>query len=150
MTTINGAYDHSNEEIVLIFANGQEHKVTTCSSINYSNGRTSGSIGGNQVGPVAITNGSAEPSWSMEIAKHEFNQIVAKMGNGYLNQQFEIVVSYKPSGSLPRATDEIRDCQLDDDGHSSATGDPAMVSIGGPATGAYYNGIDPFGTPGAA
>lgn len=150
MTTINGAYDHSNEEIVLIFADGQEHKLVTCSTINYSNNRTSGRVTGNQIGPVANTSGSAEPSWDAEIAKHEFNQIVAKMGHGYLKQQFEMVVSYKPAGDLPRATDTIEDCQLDGDGHSSSTGDPMMVSIGGPSTKVLMNGIDPFETPGAA
>lgn len=143
-TTINGAYDHSDEEIVFVFQNQQRHTVQTCASVDYENGGDAGEIGGNQIGPVALTSGKASPKWSMEIAKHELAQILTKMGNGYRRQTFQILIGYRPVGALLRIDDTVVNGRLTNDGTKSATGDPAMCAIGGKCTKVVLNGIDPF------
>jgi hypothetical protein len=143
-TTINGAWDHSNIEITLIFATGQRHTVKTCASIDYSNNAEAGKIDGTQQGPVCTTTGSAAPEWSAEIAKHEHHQIVGKLGAGWTSAVLQVQVRYKPVGALVSTTDYIEDARYTKDGVSSATGDPSMVEVGGLCTKVKPAGIDPF------
>ncbi len=149
MTVINGAWDHSNVEIVLIMPNNKRHTLLTCASIDYSNNAEAGSIGGNQQGPVTTTDGSADPEWSAEIARHEHQEIVAKLGAGWTRKVIQVQVGYRPVGSLTRITDDIVDGRYTKDGVSSATGDPSMVEIGGKCTRVKPGGIDPFDTEAA-
>lgn len=140
---INGAHDHSDEEIVLVFASGKRHTLQTCASIDYENGGESGQIDGNQAGPVALTAGKRSPKWSGEIAKWEHTAIVKAMGAGYTRQNIQILVSYRPVGDLPRINDEIQGARMTTDGTKSSTGNPALVSIGGKALKVLFDGIDP-------
>jgi hypothetical protein len=148
-TVVNGAWDHSNVEITIIFPSNQRHTLMTCGSIDYGNNAEAGSIAGTQQGPVTTTTGSAKPEWSGEIARHEHQQIVAKLGAGYTTKIIQVQVSYRPVGSLTRITDEIVNGRYTKDGIKSASGDPSMVEIGGLCDKVKPNGIDPFNTEAA-
>lgn len=146
--TINRSHDHSDETCVIVLDEspinpGLRYQFKTIQSIEYSNNGKAGSIGGNQMGPVALTNGSMEPSWKIEIAKWEFNHLVRLMGNGWMTQANTVLVSYRPIGALPLMDDEVRGARVTQDGNKSAKGDPSMVDTGGECLKVFYDGIDP-------
>lgn len=141
-TRINGAFDHSDEVIKYIFENGQEHTAKAMQSIEYSNNASQGSLGGNQPNPVTIVAGKAEPTWSGEMPRHEVDEMITKMGNGFEMQPFTIIIAYRKR-NLQQVVDTVLTAYLGA-GVSSAVGESAMVKLGSNCTECLLNGFSPF------
>lgn len=98
-------------------------------SVNYGRTRSRGLVRGNHPDPIAKTIGENEYKASVEMALAEYRLLVAELGPGYGDVDFDLFVTYGLDG-FETVTDEIIGCNLDDDDASNAQGpDPLMRKI---------------------
>lgn len=98
-------------------------------SINYGRTRSRGLLRGNHIDPIAKTRGENEYKASVEIALAEYRLLIAELGPGYGDRDFDVLVTYGENG-FETVTDEIRGCNLDDDDASNSQGpDPLMRKL---------------------
>lgn len=145
MPLINGAHAHNDAEIVFLLREGRgEHRVKTCQTADYSNNFEGAQVGGNQAGPVANAGGSADPTWSLECAKLDVDELITKMGDNYETQEFDMLVSYREVGTLARVTDYIDGCGGLGVSANMSRGSAVMTPIGSKALKVRFKGIEPF------
>src|SRR6185436_3050154 len=110
---------HVHAQVVLVPAVGQNRgvgmRILTCDSLEYGNGAKHVYIRGTQLAPVTIGPGQAEPSWKMTIAKHEWHQVHAHIGKGYLQVPFRLNLSWRLPGK-PAHRDSCVFCMIEEDG----------------------------------
>ncbi len=98
-------------------------------SVNYGRTRSRGFVRGNHPDPIAKTIGENEYKASVEMALAEYRLLVADLGPGYGDVDFDLFVTYGLDG-FETVTDEIIGCNLDDDDASNSQGpDPLMRKI---------------------
>ncbi len=98
-------------------------------SVNYGRTRSRGLVRGNHPDPIAKTIGENEYKASVEMALAEYRLLVAELGPGYGDVDFDLLVTYGLDG-FETVTDEIIGCNLDDDDASNSQGpDPLMRKI---------------------
>lgn len=121
---------HGFASITLKFALPEGRKVQMfCKSINYGRTRTRGMVEGNHPDPIAKTRGTNAYKASVEIWIVEYRLLVAELGPGYGDVDFDTLVTYGENG-FETVTDEILGCNLDDDDSSNAQGpDPLIRKI---------------------
>jgi hypothetical protein len=74
--------------------------------------------------PLGRTRGRLEFEASIEIRKESFNNLIARLGEGFMESTFQVVVNYQDAGN-PCTTDTLVACQIDEcgDDHSDGTDD---------------------------
>ncbi len=98
-------------------------------SVNYGRTRTRGWVRGNHPDPIAKTTGENEYKANVEMPLAEYRLLVAELGQGYGDMDFDLFVTYGENG-FETVTDEILGCNLDDDDASNSAGpDPLMRKI---------------------
>jgi hypothetical protein len=98
-------------------------------SVNYGRTRSRGYVRGNHPDPIAKTVGENEYKANVEMPLAEYRLLVAQLGQGYGDVDFDLFVSYGENG-FETVTDEILGCNLDDDDASNSQGpDPLMRKI---------------------
>lgn len=118
---------HGFASITLKFALDGGKKIQMfCKSINYGRTRTRGIVRGNHPDPIAKTLGENEYKANVEIALAEYRLLVAELGPGYGDVQFDTLVTYGENG-FETVTDEILGCTLDDDDASNSQGPDPLV-----------------------
>lgn len=123
-------FRHGFSSITLVFALDGGKKIQMfCKSINYGRTRSRGLYEGNHPDPIAKTRGTNAYKGSVEIALAEYRLLVAEIGPGYGDKQFDTLVTYGEDG-FTTVTDSLLSCTLDDDDASNAQGpDPLMRKI---------------------
>jgi hypothetical protein len=84
-------------------------RIPVFKSINYSTDKTPGEVRGNHAQLVGRTRGDLKDTCSLELYEEEFADVLAALGNGFMDQAFDIVVSYAEEGQKT-ITDKIFGC----------------------------------------
>ena len=122
--TING-HEYSFSSIELRWG---DKKYTGFKAIKYKHGRDVGKAEGSPAQPLGNTRGSYKGvDGSISVLRKTFDAMVADMGEGYLEEVFDIQVSFAEKYQ-DIVTDELRGLQLTDEDFSNERGpDPTMV-----------------------
>jgi len=119
---INGIeYDYASIEINI---NGEVYRRVT--AITYKHALTPGKLYGTHPQAQGRTTGKYEPEASMTLAKDTADMIRQALGSGYMTKQFDIVVSYAPSGQAI-ITDKVLGCRITDESVSNSEGTDGLV-----------------------
>lgn len=119
---INGnRYDYSSVEITL---NGS--RVLGISECSYTSALEPGTVFGTGAQILGRTRGQLEESGSMTLYKQEFTELIAALGQGYMEAAFDVTVSYRDTGS-PLTTDVLRGCRITSVADSPAQGSDAIA-----------------------
>lgn len=121
---------HGFVNVTAVFALAGGKKVQMfIKSVNYGRTRSRGFVRGNHPDPIAKTIGENEYKANVEMALAEYRLLVAELGPGYGDVDFDLFVTYGLDG-FETVTDEIIGCNLDDDDASNSQGpDPLMRKI---------------------
>ncbi|WP_407540465.1 hypothetical protein Q0M94_03440 [Deinococcus radiomollis] len=84
-------------------------RIPVFKSINYSSDKAPGEVRGNHAQLVGRTRGDLKDTCSLELYEEEFNDVIVALGNGFMDQTFDIVVSYAEEGQKT-ITDKIFGC----------------------------------------
>lgn len=96
------------------------------SEIDYSHKLDPGMMRGTSALPNGRTRGQYEAKGSITLYKSEAAELIAALGDGYLERSFDIVVHYAEAGS-PMVTDTLIGCRIVDDGNSHKEGNDALT-----------------------
>jgi hypothetical protein len=139
--TVSGSRSHADEEITFHFGDGQKYKLRTCENVEYDPAATQSVVGGNQMGPVDHAAGSADPTWSFDMACIDMEAIEDKMGEGMMAIEIpRITIAKKAVGTLARRVDTLVKCKLEAWPNSSSRGEKVMGSVSGVCTDILKNG----------
>lgn len=139
--TVSGSRSHADKIVTWHFKDGRSHKLRTCENLEYDPAATHSVVGGNQVGPVDHAAGSADPTWSMDIAEMDMETIEDIMGAGMIGKEIpRITVAKKAVGTLGRRVDTIVGCKIEAWPKTSSRGEKAMGSISGVCKDILANG----------
>jgi hypothetical protein len=97
--------------------------------------------------PLGFTRGTAEFEGSVEMYLAQYKLLIAKLGQGYMEKSFDIVINYAATG-MPTSTDELLGCRIkgEDNSHSQGT-DPLMTKFDLAILRIKTNGLDVVSTP---
>ena len=119
---VNGnRYSWASAEVTI---NGK--RIRGIKEISYSNGLEPGEVRGTGPQKLGRTRGDLKPEASFTILKQEYYELIAALGEGYLEVEFDIVVQYSERNA-PIITDEIKACRLKKPDHSYSQSTEAMV-----------------------
>ena len=127
---INGhRYDFSSIEFKYKTKTGPVNRTLGVKSVDYSDSLEPGKVRGNHAQKLGRTRGEYDAEASVELYKTEFDEMLAILGPGYMEQYFDIPVTYAESGS-PTTTDTIVGCRIKkvSNAHSEG-GEPLTVKI---------------------
>lgn len=80
----------------------------------------------------------------MQMAQRDYNDLIARLGKGFMEKSFDIVVSYQEEG-MPLVTNTIRGCRIKkSDGGSAAGNDANMVGVDLDPWYILWNGVEPL------
>ena len=122
---------------------GLQWTMRTLSSLDHDLAPKYASVGGTQIGPVAVTLAGSEPKWSGEMNMVEAKEIQAWLGAGWGGIRLNIDVTWQIPGNAA-FTDNIRNTFLGPCSVSAKKDDVVMAKIGANCTSILPNGIDPF------
>lgn len=122
---INGRkYDHSSAEIQ---AGNTIH--TGISSISWTQSLEPGAVRGTRAEKLARTTGEHDAEGSLSMPLEDYAELIAELGDGYMAQNFDIVVTYSNEGANV-TTVRLVACRISsEDGGSESGGDAAMVEV---------------------
>jgi len=117
---INGVrYDFSS---IVFHINGD--LIIGVKEISYKNTRDRGEVRGTSLQKLGRTRGQYKAEASATIFRREFDDLVDRLGDGYMEVVFPITVSYADDGQ-PLVTDTIVGCTITEDEHSNSAGTDA-------------------------
>lgn len=125
---INGyAYSWASIELV-IARSGDSRRITRLiSEVSYGESRDRGMGRGTSGRKSLRTQGDSEYESSITFFKHEWDALVAEMGDGFMDEEFNLVVSYADKGR-PVVTDTIERCLINAPSVDASEGpDPVTV-----------------------
>ena len=121
--TING-YEYSFSSVELRW---RDKRYTGFKSINYKHSRDVGFAEGSPTQPLGLTRGSyGGVEGDLELLRKTFNAMVEDMGEGYLEQVFDILVTFAEKGQAT-CTDELRGITLTEESFDNARGADATT-----------------------
>ena len=94
--------------------------------IAYKNNLEPGEMRGNSPQPGGRTRGEYKPTASFTVPLLEFNELKAALGPGYMEVEFDIVVSYAEKNQ-PTITDKIIAARIKSADRSFSSGTDALV-----------------------
>jgi hypothetical protein len=148
MGTVGGTRSHADKVATFHFDDGTSYTLRTCQSDEYDPAATHPAIGGHQVGPVDHAKGSAEPTWSMEIAAIDAEAIEDRMGAGMMGKRIpRITIAKKATGTLARRVNTLVGCRLEAWPEASSRGEAVMCSISGVCVDILKNGKSMLNDP---
>jgi hypothetical protein len=97
--------------------------------ISYSHTLEPTAVRGTSAKKIGRTRGQYDAEGSFTVFKTEADEIIAELGDGYLERSFNILVSYAEPG-LPVVSDVLVGCRIkrDEDQHSEG-GEPLRVKF---------------------
>jgi hypothetical protein len=135
-------YDHGKVEIRL---NGKTYELVK--EIKYKSTREIGKARGTSPLRRGKTRGTIDFEGSIVLYKSPdggFDQIVEDFGPGWMEKEFDIIVTYGDDGD-PITVDELLGCEfLTDEGGTSEGSDPAEVSLDLDISSILRNGKPPL------
>lgn len=122
---VNGVlYDYASARIKL---KGQIY--TGISSINFDDTVERGYLQGTSQLPLGDTDGTYKAAASMEMGMQEHFDLLAGLGDKYMNQRFDVEVQFSATGGQTH-TVEIVGCKINKIGNAHQAGpDPLKVSF---------------------
>lgn len=138
---ING-HEYSFSDIELRW-NG--NRYTGFRQLNYKHSREVGKAEGSRPEPYGHTRGIyVGCEGTLIVLRKTYNQMVADMGEGFMEQQFDIDASYGAKFQDP-VTDELRGCTLTDEDFNNERGsDAAYVERAFTGLQLLPNGVKPI------
>lgn len=120
---INGReYDFSSIEATI---KGQKFE-NFLSSISYGQSLDGALVMGNHSQPRGKTRGSLETEASMDVFKADWYDILAALGNGYMEVDFDITVTYGDNGQRVK-NDRLVGCNISGHNDDHSQGSDALV-----------------------
>lgn len=117
---------------------------TAVKSINYNDGLEPGELRGTAVHRLQRTDGEYKADGNIELSIAEADQLIQKLGNGFMLKAFKITVQYAPEGGTV-ITDELIGVRLKKKDNSNQQGsDPTMVKFDLDIMYIIHNGKLPF------
>lgn len=137
---INGIYpDHASIEVKL--------KGTVSlgvKEIQYDDSLEPGEVRGTHAQMLGRTRGEYKTSGSLTLFATEWEEFRRRLGSGFMEAVFDVVVNYRPPGS-PMATDTLVGCRIKKVEKSSSAGsDPIAVKLELHIMRINWNGLDPL------
>lgn len=125
---INGVtQDYSSIEL-MIGPVGYEPRIT---EISYKTALKSKKVFGTPRKAVGRTGGFEEPEASITFLKSAWDELVAKLGDGFGLVEFDILITYRKRGSGTYTTDTLIGCRIEEPDLSPAQGEDALtVKVG--------------------
>jgi len=125
---INGVtQDYSSIEL-MIGPVGYEPRIT---EISYKTALKSKKVFGTPRKAVGRTGGFEEPEASITFLKAAWDELVAKLGDGFGLVEFDILITYRKRGSGTYTTDTLIGCRIEESDLSPAQGEDALtVKVG--------------------
>ena len=97
--------------------------------ISYKNSRERGELRGTSPQKLGRTRGTYKAEASATLFRREFDELIKKLGDGYMEIVFPITISYA-NDEQPLVTDTIVGCTINEDDHSNSSGtDPTEVKL---------------------
>lgn len=129
-TTING-FTYSHQCFTMRITGLDDLELTGVKSINYKATNNRGKIYGNSPRRLASTVGQMETSGSLELALAEFELLTTRLGNGWTEKAFDLIIEFMlPGGDKAGATPVrhvLKTCTLISPDHSSTEGTDATT-----------------------
>lgn len=124
---INGhRYDFSSIEVKTKKAGGIVTRTLGVKDIDYSDSLEPGKVRGNHAQKVGRTRGEYDAEGSLTLYKQEFDELLDLFGTGFMEQYFDIPVTYAESGS-PTRTDVLSACRIKKIGNTHSEGGEALT-----------------------
>lgn len=103
--------------------------VPGISELSYNDGLEPGAIEGTSPQRLGRTRGKYESDGSMSMYRQEFDELTARLGDGYGERSFNIVASYADDGQ-PTVTDRLVGCRIKKvDNQAQKGSDPLEVKL---------------------
>lgn len=137
---INGTYpDFASIEIKV-----RGTHIIGISEISYSDNLEPGVVRGTHAQALGSTTGEYTAEASMTMYRPEFDELITRLGNGYKQVPFDIVVNYRPPGGK-MITDKIIGARITNVEISASQGsDPVSVSVTLAPNHLILNGVEPL------
>jgi len=104
---VNGfRYDWSSVEV-----NVKGRTYLGCSSVDYKAAMNRGKVRGTHTQSLGFTRGQYEPDGSFEMPNAEADEFIASLGDGFMEEFFDIVVSYAEKNA-PTRSDVVYGCLI--------------------------------------
>lgn len=140
---ING-YRHSFTSITLKL---DRTEIIGFKSANYNRTRSRTMVYGNNVDAIGKTRGINDYKADFEVYLAEYNYLMQKLGPGYGDKFFQILVVAREDG-FDVIQDELNGCTIDETDASNSQGtDPTVRKITVNPVKILFGGLDDNGTP---
>lgn len=114
-------------------------------SIKYSDNCEPGELRGTGPQFLGRTTGDYKAEASIELSKGAHNELIKKLGDGFMLATFDAVVNYQPPGDLEIITDKVLGCRIKKTDNSHSQGSDALtVSLDLHVGKVNWNGYDPL------
>lgn len=140
-TILNGVYhDHTSLQI---FIDGQE--TVGIPELNYSDGLDPGEVRGTRSQVLGFTRGQYATEGDVTLYKRQYVSLITRFGDGFLEHDFPIVISYRNDDNGGLITDTLAGVRLKKPSNASSEGnDPIKVKIDLRITYILWNGKNPL------
>jgi hypothetical protein len=120
---VNGVrYDYSSCEIVVAGVT-----VIGVKSVNYKHALKPGTVRGTSAQKNGRTRGQYEPEASFTMYKQEADELIERLGAGYMEISFDMVIHYADEGQ-PVKTTRVVGCRIADESDEHEEGTDALVT----------------------
>lgn len=120
---INGkAYDFSKIEIYI-----DSDVISEVSSISYDSELEPGELRTSKPWVDAFTTGEYSASGSLELSKQQDAVLIAKLGDGFMDREFGITVTYSADGIPEPVVDELIGVRITSGGNDHSNGGDALM-----------------------
>lgn len=124
--------------------NIEDTELISIKELTYSHKLEPGDVRGTGPQKHGTTRGEYNAEGSMTLLREQWNELKSKLGTGYLEKRFTIVVSYAEEGQ-PVQTDELVGCRITSVENKPAQGtDPLEVSLDLNITYIIEDGVEPL------
>jgi len=136
---INGRkYDHSSVEIQI-----GSTLFTGIESLEWTQTLEPGQVRGSRAEKLARTTGEHDAEGSFSLPLEDFAELIAELGDGYMQVPFNLVANYSDEGSNVTNV-QLIGCRITEHtGGSETGGDPAMEEVSIDVMRAEINGLRP-------
>lgn len=121
---VNGvAYDYSS--ISIDFGGGGDLSLLF-TEISYSQALEPGGLRGTHAQLLARTRGEHSAEGSVTVYLATYYEILDKLGDGYMEKEFDVTVTYADTGQ-PTKTDVLHRCRITNEDKNHAQGPDALI-----------------------
>jgi hypothetical protein len=121
-------YAHSSIEIAIVLPGGAAEVFVEVTDVSYDDTLEEELVYGTNPAPLGRTRGQYDPGEaSMTMTKQSADVLIDRLGDGYMEQEINVVVKYSDVG-LPVTTDTLELCRVVGLAQSSSSGPEAVMT----------------------